>query len=383
MAELLWHQIPPIRPSHDNDGSRPRWFPHQGPHHELRPTLLSIASEDSWFSSGVHHADHQGNVALNGCRWHCQHWPVTMQHNCASTPNYCPHWWQHLQKRCHLTQHIFWRSGRPILSRRGKCRLHSTRSTLLASACCAVDNESLSWHADCVYSGFKTHWPSYQTATASWSKAYCHWSQTYVLVDITGFFIQWSASFETNVSINRDWGKSLPCGATKWDRVYFFQASKGRDTLTFYTIPEYTAWKESLGGSSTGWKIRYYKGLGTSTSKEAKEYFTALEDSRKDFLWTGELIKLVYKTTIILSQYQIALGAFLHSVIIVFLSGGVAPLVFSTRAGLQGWGWMHSFATFLHCSWYPTHIFCISNQGWAPITTTGKKAYQSLQFVIQ
>ena len=119
--------------------------------------------------------------------------------------------------------------------------------------------------------------------------------------------------------------------------MYFFQASKARDTLTFYTIPEYTAWKESLGGSSTGWKIRYYKGLGTSTSKEAKEYFTALEDSRKDFLWTGGLIKLLYKTAIILSQYQIALAVFLHNVIIV-LSGGVVPLVFSLRAGLQGWG---------------------------------------------
>ena len=29
--------------------------------------------------------------------------------------------------------------------------------------------------------------------------------------------------------------------------------------------------------ANDGWTVKYYKGLGTSTSKEAKEYFTALD----------------------------------------------------------------------------------------------------------
>lgn len=37
------------------------------------------------------------------------------------------------------------------------------------------------------------------------------------------------------------------------------QASKGKKRHTFYTMPEYEAWKESLGGVTTGWSIKYYK----------------------------------------------------------------------------------------------------------------------------
>mgnify|MGYP001490134740 CR=1 FL=1 len=37
----------------------------------------------------------------------------------------------------------------------------------------------------------------------------------------------------------------------------------------FYTLQDYEKWKES----HKGWSIKYYKGLGTSTPKEAKEYF--------------------------------------------------------------------------------------------------------------
>jgi DNA topoisomerase-2 len=55
------------------------------------------------------------------------------------------------------------------------------------------------------------------------------------------------------------------------------KATKGKKTLTFFTIPEYEAWKKTLIDSNHGWSIKYYKGLGTSTSSEAKEYFSNLE----------------------------------------------------------------------------------------------------------
>lgn len=52
------------------------------------------------------------------------------------------------------------------------------------------------------------------------------------------------------------------------------RAKRGSHTLLFYNEGEYDAWKESLGPSGTsGWTIKYFKGLGTSTSVEFKEYF--------------------------------------------------------------------------------------------------------------
>ena len=52
------------------------------------------------------------------------------------------------------------------------------------------------------------------------------------------------------------------------------RAKKGSQTLLFYNDGEYETWKQSLGPQGThGWTIKYFKGLGTSTSAEFKEYF--------------------------------------------------------------------------------------------------------------
>ena len=52
------------------------------------------------------------------------------------------------------------------------------------------------------------------------------------------------------------------------------RAKKGTQTLLFYNDGEYETWKQSLGQNGTnGWTIKYFKGLGTSTSAEFKEYF--------------------------------------------------------------------------------------------------------------
>eukprot|EP00980_Cylindrotheca_fusiformis_P003124 scaffold721_cov131-Cylindrotheca_fusiformis.AAC.14 len=55
------------------------------------------------------------------------------------------------------------------------------------------------------------------------------------------------------------------------------KASKGKKSHTFFTLPQYLEWKEATGNDGKGWKIKYYKGLGTSTSAEAKEYFSNLD----------------------------------------------------------------------------------------------------------
>ena len=65
------------------------------------------------------------------------------------------------------------------------------------------------------------------------------------------------------------------------------KATKGSEVHSFYTIPEYKKWLDSKGGKIKGYKIKYYKGLGTSTNKEAQEYFSNIKRHRIDFEYTG------------------------------------------------------------------------------------------------
>ena len=51
------------------------------------------------------------------------------------------------------------------------------------------------------------------------------------------------------------------------------KARKGSQELLFYNDGEYVVWKNEIGNEIHNWKIKYYKGLGTSTGKEFKEYF--------------------------------------------------------------------------------------------------------------
>jgi len=55
------------------------------------------------------------------------------------------------------------------------------------------------------------------------------------------------------------------------------KCTKGKKSETFFTLPEYEEWKKSTDNDAKGWKVKYYKGLGTSTSSEAKEYFSNLD----------------------------------------------------------------------------------------------------------
>ena len=45
-----------------------------------------------------------------------------------------------------------------------------------------------------------------------------------------------------------------------------------REVIPFYNMSDYEKWNEELKNKNQ-WKIKYYKGLGTSTDEEAKEYF--------------------------------------------------------------------------------------------------------------
>lgn len=60
------------------------------------------------------------------------------------------------------------------------------------------------------------------------------------------------------------------------------RCSKGKRAVSFYTMPEYEVWKGDHADGK-GWKVKYYKGLGTSTSAEAKVYFKDLVRHKIDF----------------------------------------------------------------------------------------------------
>jgi DNA topoisomerase-2 len=64
------------------------------------------------------------------------------------------------------------------------------------------------------------------------------------------------------------------------------KVSKNKQEKSFYSLPEFEEWKSATDNWHT-WKIKYYKGLGTSTAKEAKEYFSDMARHRIPFKYTG------------------------------------------------------------------------------------------------
>ena len=61
------------------------------------------------------------------------------------------------------------------------------------------------------------------------------------------------------------------------------KAIKGKDTIIFYNLTDYENWRET--DESNGYKVKYYKGLGTSTSQEAKEYFLDIDTKLINYFW--------------------------------------------------------------------------------------------------
>ncbi len=93
----------------------------------------------------------------------------------------------------------------------------------------------------------------------------------------------------------------LPGFLTEFITPIVKATKKGQADLIFYTLPEYEQWKEVTGPTWRKWEIKYYKGLGTSTREEAREYFSDLDTHRIEFEWSGEedgrLIDMAFSKT--------------------------------------------------------------------------------------
>lgn len=80
---------------------------------------------------------------------------------------------------------------------------------------------------------------------------------------IKGLFMNWIATY---------WPSLLDLGFVTAMITPIIKTTKGKTVLSFYSIGQYLQWKEEHE-NDRGWKVKYYKGLGTSDAKEAKEYF--------------------------------------------------------------------------------------------------------------
>jgi len=86
--------------------------------------------------------------------------------------------------------------------------------------------------------------------------------------------------------IHHNWPSLLQMSFLEEFITPIVKVSKGGQCYSFFSLPEFEEWKQNTPNSKS-WKIKYYKGLGTSTSKEAKEYFSDMRRHRILFDYDG------------------------------------------------------------------------------------------------
>ena len=75
------------------------------------------------------------------------------------------------------------------------------------------------------------------------------------------------------------------------------KVTKGKKCLSFYTIGDYEAWSKKTPDYAK-WSTKYYKGLGTSSASEAKEYFKHLKMNNYVFTdQTDATMELAFRKT--------------------------------------------------------------------------------------
>jgi DNA topoisomerase-2 len=116
------------------------------------------------------------------------------------------------------------------------------------------------------------------------------------------------------------------------------KATKGKQVLSFYNEAEFNAWAQKNGEAEVRrWNLKYYKGLGTSTPAEAREWFEnlfdikyewdantdksmdlafnkKLADNRKEWLGTYD----VQKSLVVGPERRIPYSKFVHEELIHF-----------------------------------------------------------------
>ena len=78
----------------------------------------------------------------------------------------------------------------------------------------------------------------------------------------------------------------IQCMSTPIIKAFKKSDSKKKNPACFYTMTAYRKWVETeLAGDTSKHVIKYYKGLGTSTEKEAKDVFNDFENRLVKYVW--------------------------------------------------------------------------------------------------
>jgi DNA topoisomerase-2 len=128
------------------------------------------------------------------------------------------------------------------------------------------------------------------------------------------------------------------------------KAVKGTTIKNFYSQYEYEEWRKT--DASKGFKVKYYKGLGTSTRDEAKDYFAKPQAVRFDFTQgSDEAIDLAFnkqraddrktwlqgydKTALVPAGLQVPYTDFIHKDLIHFSNYNLERAIPSMMDGLK------------------------------------------------
>lgn len=94
------------------------------------------------------------------------------------------------------------------------------------------------------------------------------------------------------------WPSLLKLGFVCTLNTPIIKAFKNSQVVSFNTQHEYNEWKKQASG---GWKVKYFKGLGTSTAEEARDYFRRVNELTQTFTYgtteDSEAIVLAFKKT--------------------------------------------------------------------------------------
>jgi DNA topoisomerase II len=86
--------------------------------------------------------------------------------------------------------------------------------------------------------------------------------------------------------IHFKWPNLLKHGFIEEFITPIIKVTKGNQVKSFYSMPEFEEFQNNTENWAS-WKVKYYKGLGTSTSKEAKEYFSDMKRHKILFNYTS------------------------------------------------------------------------------------------------
>lgn len=110
-----------------------------------------------------------------------------------------------------------------------------------------------------------------------------HWPSLFRKPGFLSLFITPIVKVTLPLTKSQSLSKSLPDNS---------KSKKKAEVLSFYTLDEFEQWlnsqEETSAETKKKWQIKYYKGLGTSTAEEGREYFSQLQQHQIAFEWHNE-----------------------------------------------------------------------------------------------